>query len=80
VGDSAGNLYGTTAYGGASNKGVVYKLDAAGHETVLHSFTGGADGGGANAVILDPAGNLYGTAFSGGTSVLGGLVFKLLLH
>src|SRR6266478_4006160 len=42
--DSAGNLYGTTPYGGRANAGVVYKLDPTGHETVLHSFTGGADG------------------------------------
>jgi uncharacterized repeat protein (TIGR03803 family) len=44
--DSTGNLYGTTAEGGSSttNCGVVYKLDAAGNETVLYSFTGGADG------------------------------------
>jgi uncharacterized repeat protein (TIGR03803 family) len=44
VRDRAGNLYGATGEGGAANKGVVYKLDATGHETVLHSFTGGADG------------------------------------
>lgn len=42
--DSAGNFYGTTAGGGAA--GIVYKLDVTGHETVLHSFTGGADGPG----------------------------------
>jgi uncharacterized repeat protein (TIGR03803 family) len=37
--DPAGNLYGTTYIGGAENWGVVYRLDAAGNETVLHSFT-----------------------------------------
>src|ERR1022692_438260 len=42
--DSAGNLYGTTVNGGIAGLGVVYKVDTAGHETVLHSFTGGADG------------------------------------
>src|SRR5260370_416912 len=42
--DSAGNLYGTTYAGGTAGLGVVYKLDASGHETVLYSFTGGADG------------------------------------
>ena len=45
--DSAGNLYGTTYGGGTSNWGVVFKLDTTGTETVLHSFTGGADGGAA---------------------------------
>lgn len=37
--DSAGNLYGTAAKGGAADKGVVFMLDASGQETVLHSFT-----------------------------------------
>ena len=43
--DSAGNLYGTTYYGGASNAGVVYKLSPLAQEAVLYNFTGGADGG-----------------------------------
>jgi uncharacterized repeat protein (TIGR03803 family) len=48
--------------GGASGKGVVYKLDSAGQETVLYSFTGGVDGSGPYAGgILDSAGTLYGT-------------------
>ncbi|MGC9946642.1 MAG: choice-of-anchor tandem repeat GloVer-containing protein [Bryobacteraceae bacterium] len=75
--DSAGNLYGTTYRGGAAGAGVVYKLDTAGNETVLHSFTGGADGSTPYAgVILDSAGNLYGTTFYGG-KYSGGVVFKL---
>jgi uncharacterized repeat protein (TIGR03803 family) len=70
--DSAGNLYGTTQFGGASNQGVVYRLDAAANETVLYSFSGGADGGHPLAgVILDAAGNLYGTTYNGGTSNTG---------
>ena len=41
--DSAGNLYGTTTQGGAYFYfGTVFKLDTAGNETVLYSFTGGA--------------------------------------
>jgi uncharacterized repeat protein (TIGR03803 family) len=77
VRDSAGNLYGTTFYGGAANAGVVYMLDTAGHETVLYSFTGGADGGKPSAgVIRDSAGNLYGTTFNGGTANAG-VVYKL---
>src|SRR5208283_4382181 len=75
--DSAGNLYGTTSGGGASGAGVVFKVDRSGHETVLYSFTGGADGGSPGAgVIRDPAGNLYGTTAIGGTAELG-VVFKL---
>ena len=41
--DGAGNLYGTTYQGGDFYYGVVFKVDTAGEETVLHSFTG-ADG------------------------------------
>ena len=74
--DSAGNLYGTAAGGGASNAGVIYKLDTVGHETVLYNFTGGADGANPYAdLAADSAGNLYGTTFAGGTGA--GVVFKL---
>src|ERR1039458_8091731 len=77
IGDSAGNLYGTTSLGGTANVGVVYKLDTTGHETVLYSFTGGADGGEpAAGVILDSAGNLYGTTVFSGTAGTG-VVYKL---
>jgi uncharacterized repeat protein (TIGR03803 family) len=44
VQDKAGKLYGTTGSGG-SGYGTVFKVDTSGRETVLHSFTGGADGG-----------------------------------
>jgi uncharacterized repeat protein (TIGR03803 family) len=74
--DPAGNLYGTTLDGGAANEGVVYKLDTTGHETVLYSFTGGADGAQPVAgVIRDSAGNLYGTTQYGGVGA--GVVYKL---
>ena len=66
VQDPAGNLYGTTRNGGANNSGTIFKLDSSGNETVLHSFTGGADGSYPNDLLLDSAGNLYGTANSGG--------------
>jgi uncharacterized repeat protein (TIGR03803 family) len=75
--DTAGNLYGTTAYGGAAGAGVVFKVDATGGETVLYTFTGGADGANPYAgVILDSAGNLYGTTAYGGAAG-GGVVFQL---
>ena len=65
--DGAGNLYGTTFHGGAFGNGTVFKLDATGTETVLHSFAGGADGSGPySGVIRDAAGNLYGTTYFGG--------------
>jgi uncharacterized repeat protein (TIGR03803 family) len=77
ISDAGGNLYGTTFSGGSSNAGTVYKLTAAGEETILHSFTGKADGGNPYAgVISDAAGNLYGTTYGGGT--LGwGVVYRI---
>jgi uncharacterized repeat protein (TIGR03803 family) len=38
--DSAGNLYGTTAFGGASGNGVVFRIDTSGNETVLQQLHG----------------------------------------
>lgn len=77
VRDAAGTLYGTTLAGGAANQGVVFKLDAAGVETVLYNFTGAADGGAPYAgVMLDKAGQLYGTTYAGG-GANAGVVFKL---
>jgi len=74
--DAAGNLYGTTKWGGvtagtcgSSGCGTVFKLDASTSfaETVLYSFTGAPDGANPEAgVVLDAAGNLYGTTYSGG--------------
>jgi uncharacterized repeat protein (TIGR03803 family) len=80
--DSAGNLYGTTAAGGTANYGTVFKVDAAGNETVLHAFTGEPDGANPNSdLVEDAAGNLYGTTAYGGangTNVGGyGTVFKV---
>jgi uncharacterized repeat protein (TIGR03803 family) len=86
VRDNAGNLYGTTTWGGASNFGTVFKLDVTGKETVLYSFTGGKDGRHPSAgLVRDSAGNLYGTTVYGGmlscviqrTEFGCGVVFKL---
>ena len=75
--DSSGNFYGTASTGGASGWGIVYKLDTTGHETVLYTFTGGADGGEPRSgVVRDSAGNMYGTTYSGGASGWG-TVYKL---
>ena len=76
--DPAGNLYGTTWSGGANNVGVVFKVDASGNETLLHTFTDKSDGAGPRgSLILDSAGNLYGTTIGGGNGSGGGVVFKL---
>jgi uncharacterized repeat protein (TIGR03803 family) len=93
--DSHGNLYGTTTGGGGDvtscppiwggGCGVVFELSppTGGSdqwtETVLHSFTGGTDGGEVSAsLILDSQGNLYGTTPVGGnTPSCCGVVFEL---
>ena len=76
--DWAGNLYGTTSFGGADGAGVVFKVDTRGRETVLHTFTGGADGGYSFAgLIEDFEGNLYGTTEGGGGASGAGVVFKI---
>lgn len=83
--DAAGNLYGTTYFGGTLAApcygycGVVYKLDPAGNETVLYSFPGGADGNNPYPRLFqDGEGDLYGTTSQGGdTNCNCGTVFKL---
>jgi uncharacterized repeat protein (TIGR03803 family) len=77
VRDAAGNLYGATYYGGASDLGSVFKIDTTGAETVLYSFNGGSsDGSNPAGLIRDANGNLYGTTEFGGASNAG-TVFKL---
>jgi uncharacterized repeat protein (TIGR03803 family) len=87
--DAAGNLYGTTVYGGDFNCsgglgcGTVFKVDATGKETVLYTFAGSTDGAEPSGLIQDKAGNLYGTTVYGGDlncdRGLGcGTVFKII--
>jgi uncharacterized repeat protein (TIGR03803 family) len=86
--DSAGNLYGTTTYGGLYSAacstigcGIVYKLmptsSGPWHEQVLHRFAGGMDGGAPyDPVVLDSSGNVYGTASAGGAGA-SGTIFEI---
>jgi uncharacterized repeat protein (TIGR03803 family) len=71
IADSTGALYGTTAQGGGSDAGTVFKLTPATglpwNESILYSFIGGSDGGGPFAgLIADSTGALYGTTTAGG--------------
>jgi uncharacterized repeat protein (TIGR03803 family) len=81
--DAAGNLFGTTLYGGDTNCnapygcGTVFRLDKTGaKKTVLHKFTGTPDGYFPESLLTrDKTGNLYLTTYIGGNLGLG--VFKI---
>lgn len=76
--DTAGNLYGAAAAGGANGFGAVYKLDPAGNETILYSFLDGPDGGfPSGRLYVNAAGTVYGTTFSGGDKNGDGVIFKI---
>jgi len=77
--DKAGNLYGTTPYGGeydGTGYGTIYEIAKNGTETILYAFTGGTDGAYPEYVtpVFDKLGNLYGTTLGG--SYGNGNVFK----
>jgi uncharacterized repeat protein (TIGR03803 family) len=86
--DGAGNLYGTTAYGGGTTCiygygcGVVFKVTPDGHEKVIYAFQGGGDGVTPYpGLTADAAGNLYGTTEYGGGGACTdgcGTVFELV--
>jgi uncharacterized repeat protein (TIGR03803 family) len=69
--DSAGDLFGTTAFGGADNDGAVFEIkfqngSYASTPTILYSFTNGTDGQHPTAgLLMDAAGDLFGTANDG---------------
>ena len=89
IADAAGDLYGTTAAGGAYGLGTVFMLvpdpDSTWKESVLYSFMGGSDGAYPLAdLVFDHAGNLYGTTSVGGNTACDynscGIVFRLRLR
>src|ERR1022692_937488 len=79
--DGAGNLYGTTVWGGTYGWGTVFELTpAAGGgwtEQLLHNFSGPDGVAPQSALVIDAAGNLYGTTSQGGTYAKG-TVFELM--
>jgi uncharacterized repeat protein (TIGR03803 family) len=89
--DAAGNLYGTTAYGGASGNtcglprpgcGTAFELikSVGWTERILHSFTGAFDQDGSVPLanlVFDSVGNLYGTTSAGAYD---GTAFELTPH
>lgn len=77
--DAAGNLYGTTSYGGSGEChdtigkgcGVVFELSPSGDgnwtEKILYSFQGNDGSHPYSGLIFDAVGNLYGTTSAGGS-------------
>ncbi len=75
---SDGNFYGTTALGGQHFQGTVFRIDATGNLTTLHSFSGSPNDG-SNPVaglVQGSDGNFYGTTPSGGAHFQG-IVFRI---
>lgn len=60
VQDPAGNLFGTTEFGGASEEGTAFEITSMHQFKLLHSFTYGS-GTAPGDLILANDGNLYGT-------------------
>lgn len=85
--DQAGDLYGTTLFGGqpcgGDGCGVVFKLTPAGGgtwtESIAHAFAGGPGDGDQPTLaglVADTSGNLYGTTQLGGSANVG-TVFEI---
>jgi uncharacterized repeat protein (TIGR03803 family) len=85
--DNAGNIYGTTSFGGKLFGGVVYELSPTSSgpwtESVLHAFSPNGVYWPLSSVVFDEDGNLYGTVNKGGVNAAGcteygcGGIFKL---
>jgi uncharacterized repeat protein (TIGR03803 family) len=81
--DSAGNLYGTAYYGGDSQCnyglgcGTVFKIDAAGQFSVIHTFNGTT--GAFPRALIAAGGKLYGVTNGGGPGglFLTGVIYEL---
>jgi len=80
--DSAGNLFGSTVYGGPNSHGVIFELRPTGEpgvwaEEVLHFFNG-LDGATPSGLLVGSGGALYGTSPYGGDNGAGN-VFRLAI-
>jgi len=76
--DGSETFYGASGGdGGQSNQGTIFKISAAGTETILYRFGPVLDGQAPlGPLVKDQAGNLYGTTLLGGSGGVG-TVFKL---
>ena len=83
IADAAGDLFGTTAEGGADGDGAVFELvnhgGGAYTPVALLSFNGANGANPSAGLIADAAGDLFGTTTSGG-AYGNGTVFELVNH
>ncbi len=74
-----GNFYGITSYGGANNRGTIFKITPAGVLTTMLDFTGGGVSGNGDtpvgALLQLANGDFYGTTKYGGAHGAG-IVFR----
>ncbi len=64
---SDGSFYGTTAWGGSSGAGTVFKLTISGSLSTLHDFSWSDGAAPQNALVQAADGNFYGTTLYGGS-------------
>lgn len=72
-----GRLYGVVPAGGEHGNGTLFAITRKGDFSLLHSFTGGLDGGQPNALFKHPNGQIYGTAYVGGLDPSYGVIFSV---
>ena len=78
IADAAGNLYGTTQYGGSNNLGTVFEFAAGSHTlTTLASLSNSSGAYPTSGLVLDDSGNLYGTTYGGTAGNQYGSVFEV---
>lgn len=76
--DAAGNLFGTTTLGGSTDLGTIFRIDAEGTFTNLHTIPWNSPTYPMGGLVADAEGNLYGTTLRGGPNNSGyGTIFKL---
>jgi uncharacterized repeat protein (TIGR03803 family) len=68
---TSGIFYGTAPFGGAYGFGAVFAITPAGVESLVYSFTGGADGSKPDSTLLLKEGIIYGTTPLGGADGFG---------
>src|SRR5262249_10879308 len=74
--DLSGAVFGVTNGGGDFGLGAILKIDPAGNETVIHSFSGPDGQYPYGGLARDPQGNLYGTTPEGG-AFGGGVLYRI---